>query len=89
MILIALFVAKLLSVTIAVLGLIAGSLSRTWWHAALAGLPVAYAHEALLHAVKYTHATTPLTFAIGYAAALAWILIGRWFKGVIQRRRTA
>jgi hypothetical protein len=70
--LIAIFIAKLFSITTGVLGIIIGLLSRAWWHVAVGSVVIAVLDEIILSALQTTRQFNPLVFLVTVAAAGIW-----------------
>jgi hypothetical protein len=69
---IAIFVAKLFSPVLIVLGVLVGWFSAKWWHVIAGAVVAAIADEALLHSMLATRRVDPGVIFIGFLAAAIW-----------------
>lgn len=71
----AVFLAKLLDPIVIILAIVAGVISRAWWHVAIAAFVIAAIGEMILSATQITRTFNPIFFGIGVIAAAAWAAI--------------
>ncbi len=83
MIIVAVFVAKLLSPEIIILAGLLGWFSRAWWQIIIGAIVVAGINESVLTALQMTRQFNPLSVMLGFAAAMAWA----WLAFTISQRR--
>lgn len=83
MIIVAVFVAKLLSPEIIILAGLLGWFSRAWWQIIIGAIVVAGVNEAVLAAMQMNRQFNPLSVMLGFAAAMAWA----WLAFTISQRR--
>lgn len=71
----AIFLAKLLSPTAAVLAIVVAYFAREWFHLLIGALGIAFVVELVLQSQQYARQTDPMIILIGLAAALLWCAI--------------
>lgn len=84
MALIGIFLAKLFSPFIVMIGVASGWYSKHWWHILVASLIAASVNEFLLGMTQYTRNFNAVVFIIGMLAAALWAGIAL----LIRKRRS-
>jgi hypothetical protein len=79
-------IVKLLDPIVAILALVAGAMSRAWWHIGLAGLGIGLLSELLLSMLRPTGTFRPGAFLVAAIAAGARSVLAFWIKGRWKRR---
>jgi hypothetical protein len=75
--------AKLLDPFLIVMAIVAGVLSRKWWHAVAGAIAITAIVEFLLAQMQLTRSLAPVPVLAGFVAAFAWTAFVFWIK---QRR---
>lgn len=86
---IAAFLAKLLSLDIVLIAVIAGLLARNWFHVIVGAVVAAIANEMLLTMMQAVRRFDPLTVVIGAVAAAVWVAGAYAIKSRSRKRRDA
>jgi hypothetical protein len=68
----AVFIAKLLSPEIIIIGIAAGYLATRWWHVAAGAVVAATVSEILLSIVAVSHQFVPAIWIIALIAGAVW-----------------
>lgn len=80
---------KLLDFLMIALAIIAGGVSRSWWHVAGGALVVAAIVEMVLSSLQQMRTFEPVEFAIGYLAAFAWASLIFYIKQRLAARKAS
>ena len=84
---IATLAAKMIDPLIIVLAVIAGAVSRAWWHVAAGSFVAAVALEALVLAIGPNLKFVPFYFIVGIAAVGLWASLAFWLIRRCRRSR--
>lgn len=78
--LLAIFVSKVISPDLILIGVAAGLFAWRWWQVAVCCLAAVVVHAFLLAVTQATNQFSPGAFAIALVATALWSIIGRRFR---------
>lgn len=85
-VLLGIFLAKLTSPIIALVGVISGMTGKAWWHFAVAACSAVAAQELLLQQLRPGRVPDPASLLLATVAAVCWIGIGYGVRRIRTRR---
>jgi hypothetical protein len=81
------FLAKLLDIPAAAIGLVGGWFSRNWFHRVLTAFIGGSAGEVILYMREDTREFDPVIWLVGVAACFAWVLVAYLISSWLSRTK--